>query len=212
MRLAIFTVFLAPALLALTGCTGLPTVAGPSAGASAAPGSAREQLATLTVGGPHAMRGYSRARFPLWIDQGGGCNTRDVVLRRQGRDVTATATCKITHGTWISPYDNKTFTDPQKVEIDHLVPLADAWRSGADTWTETRRQDFANDLTRPQLIAVSSSTNRAKGDQDPSQWKPPNQDFWCQYAEDWIAVKQYWALTVTAAEKVALTEMLGTCP
>ena len=93
-----------------------------------------------------------------------------------------------------------------------MVPLADAWRSGASGWTDARRQDFANDLTRPQLIAVSSTTNRAKGDQDPSQWKPPNRDFWCQYAEDWIAVKRYWALTVTAAEKTALTDMLGACP
>jgi hypothetical protein len=157
------------------------------------------------------MTGYSRTRFPHWIEQGGGCNTRDLVLKRQGQGVTSTADCKITHGTWLSPYDNQNYTDPQKLDVDHLVPLADAWRSGANGWTDAKRQDFANDLTRPQLIAVSLTQNRAKGDQDPSQWKPPNHGYWCRYAEDWITVKRYWALTVTAAEKTALTDMLGTC-
>jgi len=200
------------AVFALAGCTGLGLPGdGPSGASAGDPAGARGELATLTVGAPQSMSGYSRARFPHWIDQGGGCNTRDLVLKRQGQGVVATAPCKITHGTWLSPYDNRTYTDPQKVDVDHVVPLANAWRSGANGWTETRRQDFANDLTHPQLLAVAVAQNRAKGDQDPSQWKPPNHDYWCRYAEDWIAVKHFWALTVTAAEKTALTDMLETC-
>ncbi len=200
------------AVFALAGCTGLGLPGdGPSGARAGDPAGARGELATLTVGAPQSMSGYSRARFPHWIDQGGGCNTRDLVLKRQGQGVVATAPCKITHGTWLSPYDNRTYTDPQKVDVDHVVPLANAWRSGANGWTETRRQDFANDLTHPQLLAVAVAQNRAKGDQDPSQWKPPNHDYWCRYAEDWIAVKHFWALTVTAAEKTALTDMLETC-
>ena len=200
------------AVFALAGCTGLGLPGdGPSGASANDPAGARGELATLTVGAPQSMSGYSRARFPHWIDQGGGCNTRDLVLKRQGQGVVATAPCKITHGTWLSPYDNRTYTDPQKVDVDHVVPLANAWRSGANAWTETRRQDFANDLTHPQLLAVAVAQNRAKGDQDPSQWKPPNHDYWCRYAEDWIAVKHFWALTVTAAEKTALTDMLETC-
>jgi hypothetical protein len=202
-------------LLALGGCTGLVTASPSSSVASGAsgadPGSARAQLATLTVAAAQSMSGYSRTRFPHWIDKGGGCNTRDEVLKRDGQGVTVTATCKITHGTWLSPYENQTYTDPQKLDVDHVVPLANAWRSGANTWTDAKRQDFANDLTRPQLKAVSLTQNRAKGDQDPSQWKPPNHAYWCRYAADWIAVKHFWALTVTAAEKTALTDMLGTC-
>jgi hypothetical protein len=198
------------ATLTLSGCTGLVT-ASPSTSTSADPTSARQQLAALAVGGTQSMSGYSRTRFPHWIDQGGGCNTRDLVLKRQGQGVTATSTCKITHGSWLSPYENQTYTDPQKLDVDHVVPLANAWRSGANLWTDARRQDFANDLTRPQLRAVSLTQNRAKGDQDPSQWKPPNHTFWCEYAEDWVAVKHFWALTVTAAEKTALIDMLGTC-
>ncbi len=200
------------AVFALAGCTGLGLPGdGPSGASAGDPAGARGELATLTVGAPQSMSGYSRARFPHWIDQGGGCNTRDLVLKRQGQGVVATAPCKITHGTWLSPYDNRTYTDPQKVDVDHVVPLANAWRSGANGWTETRRQDFANDLTHPQLLAVAVAQNRAKGDQDPSQWKPPNHDYWCRYAEDWIAVKHFWALTVTAAEKTALTDLLETC-
>ncbi len=92
-----------------------------------------------------------------------------------------------------------------------MVPLANAWRSGASKWTNEQRGDFANDEERPQLIAVSASQNRAKGDQDPSTWKPSLRDYWCQYAQDWITVKHYWKLSITSAEKEALGDMLATC-
>jgi Protein of unknown function (DUF1524) len=114
-------------------------------------------------------------------------------------------------GRWSSVYDGRTFTDPSDVDIDHMVPLANAWRSGANEWNDNERGAFANDLDRPQLFAVSASSNRSKGDQDPSQWKPPNRDHWCKYAEDWIAVKHHWELTVTSDEKATLGDMLGTC-
>ncbi|MEU5674338.1 HNH endonuclease family protein, partial [Micromonospora sp. NPDC047753] len=103
------------------------------------------------------------------------------------------------------------FSDPSDVDIDHMVPLANAWRSGADEWDNAKRGDFANDTTRPQLFAVSASSNRAKGDQDPSQWKPADRSYWCKYAQDWVTVKHYWKLTVTSAEKAALTDMLEGC-
>ena len=83
--------------------------------------------------------------------------------------------------------------------------------TGADTWDDDKRGDFANDLERPQLLAVTASSNRSKGDQDPSQWKPPSHAYWCTYAERWISVKAYWKLTVSQAEKTALGDMLGTC-
>jgi hypothetical protein len=91
------------------------------------------------------------------------------------------------------------------------VPLANAWRSGASAWTTGKREDFANDLDRPQLVAVSQTSNRAKGDQDPSTWKPSVTGTWCEYAQDWIAVKSYWKLTVTTGEKSALVKMLEKC-
>ena len=167
-------------------------------------------LGELVVARSGSMRGYSRDRFPHWRDTGANCDVRDSVLRRDGTSIRLKG-CNVVAGRWSSPYDGRTYADPSDVDIDHVVPLANAWRSGADAWTDDKRGDFANDLVRPQLRAVSLSSNRAKGDQDPSQWKPLNHDFWCEYAQDWIAVKHYWRLTVTTAEKTALTDMLETC-
>jgi hypothetical protein len=195
---------------------GLLTGCGPVDGSSAAApphgkSVALRQLDALRVAKWASMAGYSRERFPHWSAQGDGCDTRDVVLRRSGEAVLTTAECRITQGSWLSPYDGRATSDPQDLDIDHMVPLANAWRTGAAKWTDAAREDFANDLVRPELIAVTSSTNRSKGDQDPSQWRPPKLSYWCEYAQQWVAVKTYWKLSVTALEKAALKDMLGTC-
>ena len=175
------------------------------------PSAARTQLSKLTVGKWHSMAGYSREKFPHWRQQGDDCDTRDMVLQRDGVGVKLRTGCKIVAGSWTSAYDDKTFTEPTGMDIDHVVPLAAAWRTGADKWTDAQRGDFANDMDRPQLIAVSATSNRSKGDQDPSQWKPPNQAHWCDYAHNWITVKAYWKLFVTDAEQRARGDMLATC-
>ncbi|WP_433052951.1 HNH endonuclease family protein [Dactylosporangium sp. CS-033363] len=185
--------------------------AGTGAGTGGGGGGGTASLDALTVAAAGSMSGYTREKFTHWISQGNGCDTRDVVLKRDGKNVKATADCKITGGSWHSPYDNKDTTDPQDMDIDHMVPLAAAWRSGASKWTDAQRKDFANDLTRPQLFAVSLQSNRSKGDQDPSTWKPPNKAFWCTYAQDWVTVKTYYKLTVSQAEKSSLADMLATC-
>jgi hypothetical protein len=206
-RSRVLLVALAAAVLG--GCTALN--AGEPATPAPAASEAAGQLDALTVAAARPMTGYSRDLFPHWRKVDENCDVRDAVLKRDGTAVQATRTCKITKGSWYSQYDAKTYTDPDQIDIDHMVPLANAWRSGADTWTDEQRTEFANDLTRPQLLAVSRSTNRAKGDQDPSQWKPANRDYWCEYARRWITVKSFWTLTVTEREKSALREMLGTC-
>ncbi len=173
-------------------------------------GNASSQLEGLTVAKAGSMSGYSRSKFPHWRDTGPNCDVRDSVLERDGSNVKL-SDCNVVAGTWISFYDGDKLTDPSKVDIDHTVPLANAWRSGANKWTNDERGDFANDLERPQLLAVSASSNRSKGDQDPSTWKPEQESSWCEYAEDWIAVKSQWKLTVTTAEKSALEDMLQQC-
>jgi len=196
------------AALALGGCVG-------PAGVSRNPDTtqARRQLGELSVASARSMSGYSRERFSHWRSDGGGsCDVRDTVLRRDGQDVKLRDGCNVVGGRWFSVYDERWLTDPAQVDIDHMVPLANAWRSGAGEWTDAQRGDFANDLVRPELIAVSATSNRAKGDQDPSQWRPPSRSYWCHYAQQWIAVKHHWRLSVTSAEKAALSEMLGTCP
>ncbi|MGC5029278.1 HNH endonuclease family protein [Micromonospora sp. DT229] len=190
------------------GC--VPLEEEPGARPSSGGGTADQMLSQLTVAEAGSMRGYSRKRFPHWRKTGQNCDVRDTVLERDGKGIEHSG-CNVVGGQWESVYDGRSFTDPSQVDIDHMVPLANAWRSGADEWDDTKRGDFANDLDRPHLFAVSASSNRAKGDQDPSQWKPPNQSYWCQYAGDWVAVKHHWQLTVTSAEKAALADMLEGC-
>ena len=184
-----------------------PTKDGGAAGGS---GITTADLSKLKVAKAGSMRGYDRDEFPHWRKTGANCDVRDAVLKRDGRKVKYSG-CNVVAGTWKSVYDGKTLDSPTKVDIDHVVPLANAWRSGAAAWTDDKRADFANDLDRPQLVAVSQNSNRGKGDQDPSQWKPTVKSEWCEYASDWITVKTYWKLTVTSAEKTALGTMLKEC-
>jgi hypothetical protein len=204
---SILTVWLA-IILALSGITfDIPT-------ASALPdtpslSAAQAELNALTVAAEESMDGYSRDKFPHWANQGNGCNTRQVVLKRDADYYEGD--CPVTSGKWYSYYDGVTAYSPSEIDIDHIVPLAEAWRSGANAWTTEKRQAFANDLNNPQLIAVSASSNRSKGDQDPSTWKPSRSGAHCAYAKWWIRVKYKWGLTLQSSEKSALQSMLNTC-
>jgi hypothetical protein len=209
LRSALSAAALAAVLTLTTGCVTDPA-GSPSGGSTVDVVDARAELGKLKVAKAGSMRGYSREKFPSWRSTGENCNVRDSVLVRDGTKV-RTSGCNVVAGTWRSVYDGRTLDSPTKVDIDHVVPLANAWRSGASAWTTDRREDFANDLDRPQLVAVSQNSNRAKGDQDPSTWKPSATGSWCEYATDWITVKSYWKLTVTTAEKAALTDMLEKC-
>ncbi|GAA3755516.1 HNH endonuclease family protein [Plantactinospora mayteni] len=172
---------------------------------------AQSNLNALTVATQGSMTGYSRDLFPHWITISGACNTRETVLRRDGSGVSVDSSCYPTSGSWYSPYDGATWTNPADVDIDHIVPLAEAWRSGASSWTTSRRQSFANDLNGPQLIAVTDNVNQSKGDQDPSTWKPSRTAYHCTYAKMWIRTKYNWGLHLQSAEKSALQTMLNTC-
>ncbi len=183
-----------------TKLPGVPTV-----------GQARTELVGLQVAAHGSMSGYSREKFPHWASQGESCNTRETVLVRDGTGVKRDGECRAVSGKWASVYDGKTFTDASDLDIDHMVPLANAWRSGARTWTQDKRKAFANDLTHPQLLAVSASANRSKGDQGPEEWQPPSKAYWCTYGRAWTSVKATYDLSVTKAEKEKLTEMLDTC-
>ncbi|MFC0190009.1 HNH endonuclease family protein [Fictibacillus aquaticus] len=170
---------------------------------------AQSQLNALIVQSEGSMTGYSRDLFPHWISQGGGCDTRQVVLKRDADYFSGN--CPVTSGKWYSYYDGVIVYSPSELDIDHIVPLAEAWRSGASSWTTAKRQSFANDLNGPQLIAVTASTNRSKGDQDPSTWQPPRAGASCGYAKWWISTKHQWGLKLQSSEKTALQSMLNTC-
>lgn len=184
--------------------------ANPPAESGAEAGDALALLAELAVAAEDRT-GYDRDLFDHWSSQGEGCNTREAVLQRDGQDVATDDQCRATAGTWTSVYDGETWTDAADLDIDHVVPLAEAWDSGADAWTDEEREAFANDLTGPQLLAVTNSVNRAKGDKDPAEWLPPLADYHCTYAADWIEVKHSYDLSVDQAEHDALTDILATC-
>lgn len=170
---------------------------------------AQAELNALTVKPEGSMSGYSRDKFPHWTNQGNGCNTRQLVLMRDADYYHGN--CPVVSGRWYSYYDGVVVYSPSEVDIDHIVPLAEAWRSGASSWSTEKRRAFANDLSGPQLIAVTASVNRAKGDQDPSTWQPPRPGARCAYAKWWIRTKYRWGLSVQQSEKTALQNMLNTC-
>ncbi|MGD6816348.1 HNH endonuclease family protein [Metabacillus sp. 113a] len=170
---------------------------------------AQSQLNALTVKSESSMTGYSREKFPHWISQGGGCDTRQVVLKRDADYYSGD--CPVTSGTWYSYYDGVMVYSPSELDIDHVVPLAEAWRSGASSWSTDKRESFSNDLSGPQLIAVTASSNRSKGDQDPSTWKPTRTSAHCGYAKWWINTKYRWDLSLQSSEKAELQSMLNAC-
>ncbi|MBW8736485.1 HNH endonuclease family protein [Streptomyces turgidiscabies] len=171
---------------------------------------ARTYLASLTVKTENRT-GYNRDLFPTWITISGTCNTREYILKRDGSNVVTNSACTATSGSWFSPYDGATWTAASDLDIDHLVPLAEAWDSGAGAWTTAQRQAFANDVTRPQLIAVTDNVNQSKSDQDPAEWMPSVTSYRCTYVRAWVQVKYYYDLSVDSAEKSALTNYLAAC-
>ncbi|MHB9856610.1 HNH endonuclease family protein [Streptomyces krungchingensis] len=199
----------AASLLLLT-LAGAPALADPPPPPSSA--TARSELAALTVATPHSMDGYARDKFDIWSTQPDGCTTRQDVLARDGKNIEDQADgCQPSSGSWYSAYDDTTVTTVAQATIDHMVPLAEAWRSGADDWTADERKAFGNDLKDPQLLIASQSSNSAKSDSGPADWKPTNHAFWCTYAKDYTHIKSLWKLTTTDDEKTALTSMLDTC-
>ncbi|RSD26430.1 HNH endonuclease family protein [Amycolatopsis eburnea] len=186
---------------------------------STSPAAATALLATLRVAVEDTGAHYHREDWKHWIAQpaaGRGCDTRELVLNTQGQHdgggpvAHDPVTCApfSGHGNrWTSPYDGVTVTDPARLDIDHLVPLGEAARSGTRAWTSAQRERFANDTAL--LIAVTAKTNRAKGDQDPARWLPALDR--CGYASHWIEVKHRYAMSVDPAEHDALAGLLRRC-
>lgn len=175
--------------------------------------SAKSLLAKIKVRSEHTT-GYDRDYFKLWVDANrNGCNTRyEVLIAEAITKPRVSGSCYLAGGKWVSKYDGIVFTNPRLMDIDHMVPLAEAWASGAYRWSAATREAFANDLGYSRsLIGVSASSNRSKSDKDPWIWMPPKSAYACQYIGDWIAIKYRWGLSVDSTERNDLLGKLNRC-
>src|SRR5262245_36614356 len=176
-----------------------------------------DQLAALQIAPEDTGAHYDRDDWlPQWA-RSGDCTTRETVLRQQGQQVVVGANCAPTAGQWVSSYDGVTVTDPKKLDIDHVVPLAEVARSGPivdgrrqrpGSWPADQRHAYANDVEG--LVAVTASSNRSKGDDDPARWLPDQNR--CPYITSWLHMKAKYQLSVDQQEHDAIASVITTCP
>lgn len=162
---------------------------------------------------PEVTSGYDRDLFRHWVDaNGNGCHAREETLIAESvGPVSVTGECDIS-GSWFSAFDGETTTNPSNFDVDHLVPLKEAWDSGANSWDRATKERYANDLGSPHsLIAVSRGSNRSKGAKDPAEWMPPRGSYHCEYIFTWTMVKIRWSLSADQAEINALRNIGGDC-
>ena len=218
---AVLTTLLVALVVAVAAAVGVSDGAG-AQGPTAQRASAQEQLSELRVRPAGSMAGYSREAFAHWSDareygwtlpagtpDPESCDARDAALIRDGRGEVVGGGCYVQRGRWLAPYTGRPYYKPSDIDIDHVVALATAWRSGASSWPAAKKERFAN--VPFDLLSVEDNANQSKGDKGPEAWKPPRSAYHCTYARKWIGIKHYWTLSVTQAEKSALSGMLSTC-
>jgi len=174
-------------------------------------------IETLAVKGRAAKTGYDRSSFSHWRDPDrNGCDARNDILRRDLINLVIKSDsngCKVLGGVLADPYSGKNIEfifGASLIDIDHVVALSNAWQTGAFQFTDEMRLQFANDPLN--LLAVSASLNRQKGDGDAATWLPPTKSYRCQYVARQIAVKKKYNLWLTKPEKVEMLNLLSKCP
>ena len=165
----------------------------------------------------NSIPNYNRDDWNHWIDENSDCqNTRHEVLIEESLETvtyTSDTYCTVSTGKWFGYYTGQYYYNASELDMDHFIPLKNAHQSGGYSWSSSKKEEFANYRLDPDnLIAVNLSANRSKGAKGPDEWKPTNTDYWCQYAYDWIRIKEFWNLTATQDEWDALVSMVETCP
>jgi len=160
---------------------------------------------------------YDRDDWSHWSDDDEDCqNIRHEVLQDETQEAvtfTTSSNCYVDTGKWYGVYTATYYYSASELDVDHFVPLKNAHDSGGYEWSLTKKKEYANYLEdSDHLIAVQSGANRSKGARGPEGWKPTNKDYWCEYAYDWIRIKNTWGLTATQSEWNALILMIDTCP
>lgn len=176
---------------------------------------ALDKLSALAVKGRAPKTGYTRAQFGDGWQKSGNCDTRNIILNRDLKNVTANDACQVTSGVLDDPYTGSEInfvrgpSTSDAVQIDHVVALSNAWQTGAQYFSFEKRVRLANDPL--ELLAVDGAANQQKSDGDAATWLPANKSFRCQYVSRQIEVKAKYGLWVTLAEKQAMQDVLGSC-
>lgn len=177
---------------------------------------APQKLDALAVKGRAPKTGYTRAQFGDGWRETAGCSMREIILARDLEQIQVSSDCEVTSGILHDPYTDKKIdfvrgpVTSQKVQIDHVVALSNAWQTGAQQLSFSMREKLANDPL--ELLAVDGAANQQKGDGDAATWLPPNKSFRCQYVTRQIDIKTKYGLWVTSAEKDAMVRVLSGCP
>lgn len=167
-----------------------------------------EKLNSLKVADAEKVS-YKRSEWKHWI--GYPCNTREIVLKEQGKNVkTDNKTCRVLSGEWVDPYSGQIFTDQKKLDIDHIIPLNYVASHGGQSWSADKKQQYAND-SKDVLVAVSASENRSKSADGPADYMPPNKDYTCEYSIRWVNIADKYGISITSKDKEALNKGLSTC-
>ncbi|GAB3247747.1 HNH endonuclease family protein [Alteromonas gracilis] len=201
--------------IALIVPVGLIAAPGTAQAADTFSGSLAQAVAAVPTAA-EANSGYDRTLFRHWVDANGDCqDARSEVLISEAESdtpitYTTSSRCTVATGRWFSYYDRASWTSASDVDIDHMVPLAEAWGSGASSWPASRREAYANDLGDYRtLVGVTDNVNQSKSDQDPSTWLPTYDR--CRYVAEWVAVKIRWGLSADSSEKSVLNSYASSC-
>jgi hypothetical protein len=160
---------------------------------------------------------YERADWRHWIDADGDCrDTRQEVLARDaflGTVVWDAAGCRVVQGRWMDPYSDEHITDPARLDVDHVVPLAWAAAHGGEVWSPARKEAFANELGyRGALVATTARMNRQKGAKGPAEWIPPRDGYTaCEYGTAWSIMVTLYDLRLETAERDAIRLLVSKC-
>lgn len=162
---------------------------------------------------------YNRSMFGKWT-QDYKCDIRSKVLYRENTgnlvfnpskcDLTKDCDiqdykCTIYSGKW-TPISGNYFDNTNKItyeyskliDVDHTVPLQHAYYAGAYQWTSDIREKYSNDLTPGHLMTMVYYLNTEKGDKDPSEWLPPDNQL--RYVSNWLSVKYRYGLIINPSE------------
>ena len=215
-------ILVAPAALILAGCHQhsehhARQASAPAPGGSGSTQQVHSELASIPTHAENNAGGYTHTPFA----HRGKCDTRALLLQQTGQQVRTNKNCTVTSGHWTDAYSGAPVTSPKAVDIDHMIPLAEAWRSGASRWSPRTWQEFVNDTTNGETVVANASLNRAKGDKTPDQWLPPSpHEVQCDYTARYIHTQAVWnqrtqsegGLSMDPQEKAGIQRALDACP